>query len=136
MEHISDIDIAAGAVAGVAAQIVSTLWFTVLFGEPWAREYGVGSRQQHTSEIPGYTYGVQLVCTVALTVSLAVLQGMAGVESVGSGLALGLFVAIGLAAANMVPGQAFLKRWRVAGIATGAQAAMILVISAILAGWR
>lgn len=135
MEHISDINPLALVVGVVAAQIVSTLWFTVLFGEPWAREYGAASRQQHTAEIPGSTYGVQLLCTVALALSLAVLQRMIGVASVGGGLGLGLLVAVGLSGANILPGQAFLKRWRVAALTAGCQGTMILVISAILAAW-
>lgn len=135
MDYLMDINPWAVVAGIVAAQIVSTLWFTVLFGEPWAQEYGAESRQQHTSEIPGYVYGVQLLCTVVLAVSLAVLQRMAGVDSIGGGLGVGLFVAIGFSTANMLPGQAFLKRWRAAALTAGAQASMILVISVIIAAW-
>ena len=135
MDHLSDINVLAVIVSIVAGQILSTLWFTVLFGEPWAKEYGADSRQQHTSEIPGYTYGVQLLCTVVLTLSLAVLHRMVGVASLTDGLGIGLFVAIGFNVTNLLPGQAFLKRWRVAAITAGNQSAMIIVISAILAAW-
>lgn len=119
-----------------AAQVVSTLWFVVLFGEPWAKEYGAEDKRQHTKEIPGYTYAVQLLCTVALVASLALLQRWLAVDSVGDALVLGLFVAIGFGLATGLPGQAFLKRWRVAWIAYGSQTAMILVASVILGVWR
>lgn len=136
MDYISDVNVLAVIVSIVAGQILSTLWFTVLFGDPWAAEYGAESRQQHTAEIPGYTYGVQLLCTVVLTLSLAVLQRMVGVDSVMGGMGLGAFVAVGFMAATLLPGQAFLKRWNTAWIAGGSQAAMIMVISMILAAWR
>ena len=133
--HLSELNAFAIIASVIAAQVVSTVWFVVLFGEPWAREYGAASKQEHTKEIPGYTYGVQLLCTVALTGSLAVLQRAAGVESLVDGLVLGAIAAVGLCIANILPGQAFLKRWRVAAITGGCQSAMILVISAILAAW-
>ena len=120
----------------VAAQLISTVWFTVLFGERWAAEYGAATRQQHTKEVPGYTYGVGLLCTVVLVLSIASLQRALSIESAGSALGFGLFVAVGLCIATGLPGQAFLKRWRVFLIAYGSQTVMILAISFILALWR
>jgi len=120
----------------IAGQIISTVWFVVLFGDPWAREYGAADKKQHTAEIPGYTYGVQVLCTVVLTLSLALFQRWIGVDSVGDAIGSALFVIVGFAVATGLPGQAFLKRWRVAGIAYGSQAAMILGISLILGLWR
>ena len=120
----------------IAGQLISTIWFVVLFGEPWAAEYGAANKQQHTKEIPGYTYGVGLLCTIVLVLSIAVLQRALSIDSVGSAIGLGLFVAIGFCAATGLPGQAFLKRWRVFWIAYGSQTVMILTVSAILAMWR
>lgn len=124
------------AVSVIAGQIISTVWFVALFGEPWAKEFGVSSKQQHTKEIPGYTYGVQLLCTVVLVLSLALLQQALGVDSIAAALQLGVLVSIGFCIATGLPGQAFLKRWRVAAIALGSQVAMILGISLILGLWR
>lgn len=123
-------------VSVVAAQVVSTVWFVVLFGEPWAKEYGAKDKKEHTKAVPPYTYAVQLACTVVLVLSLAILQQVAGVNSLGSALATGLFVIVGFSISTGLPGQAFLKRWRVAAIAYGSQAAMILVISLVLGLWR
>jgi len=36
-----------------AGQVISTVWFVVLFGDPWAREYGAADKKQHTAEVPG-----------------------------------------------------------------------------------
>lgn len=120
----------------VLGQVISTIWFVVLFGEPWAKEYGVASKQAHTQEIPGYTYGVGLLCTVVLVLSIAALQQMLVIESVRGALGVGLWVAIGLCVATGLPGQAFLKRWRAFLIAYGCQCAMILAISIMLVMWR
>ena len=115
----SEINWLAVLVSVIAGQVISTVWFTVLFGDPWAREYGAADRKQHTKEVPGYTYGVQALCTVALVISLALLQRWLGVDSIGDALMLGGFVSVGLCIATGLPGQAFLKRWRVAGLALG-----------------
>lgn len=122
-----------GIVVGViAGQVVSTVWFVVLFGEPWAREYGASSKQQHTKEVPPYTYAVGLLCTALLVLSLALLQQALAITTLGAALRLGVLVSVGFCIATGVPGQAFLRRWRVALIANGSQTAMILVISTIL----
>ncbi|MEM9458157.1 MAG: DUF1761 domain-containing protein [Myxococcota bacterium] len=126
---LSWVAIAVGIIAG---QVVSTIWFVVLFGEPWAREYGAKSKKQHTQEVPPYTYGVGLVCTAALVVSIALLQHALRIQTVGAAIQLAIFLSVGLCVATGVPGQAFLRRWRVALIACGSQVAMILVISTVL----
>ena len=133
---MADLNWLAVLAAVIAAQVVSTLWFVVLFGEPWAREFGVASSQEHAQQIPGFTYAVQLLCTVVLVVSLALLMEWLAIDSLAGALGLGLFVAIGFCVANGVPGQAFLKRWRVAAISMGCQSVMILVISLLLGAWR
>lgn len=120
----------------VAAQVVSTLWFTVIFGDVWAREYGAPDRRQHTKEVPGYTYAVQAACTLLMVVSLALLQAWLDVDSLGGALAVGGFVSLGFCVATGVPGQAFLKRWRVAALAVGSQVLMIMTASVILGVWR
>ena len=123
------IGIAAGVIAG---QIVSTIWFVVLFGDPWAREYGAKNKKEHAKDVPGYVYGVGLVCTLALVLAIALLQKALAVTSIGAAIKLGVFLSVGLCIATGLPGQAFLRRWKVAALASGSQVAMILVISVVL----
>ena len=132
----SELNWVAIIVSIVAGQIVSTIWFVALFGEPWAKEYGADSKQQHTKEIPPYTYAVGLVCTTLLVLSIALLQQWLAIDSLGSAVTLGLFIAIGLSAATSLPGYAFLKRWSAFFLALGSQFVMIIVISIILASWK
>lgn len=122
--------------AVVTGQIVSTVWFVVLFGDGWAREYGAATKAEHTRQIPPYTYAVGLACTIVLTMGLAWLQARLDIGSVGDALALGALVAVVFAVAAVLPGYAFLQRWRAFGYAQGCQAAMILVISVVLGLFR
>ena len=121
--------------AVVVGQILSTVWFVALFGEAWAQQYGVASAAEHTAQIPPYTYAVGLLCTTLLTLGIAMLQRMVGVSSVADGLKLGLFIAVLLSLATLLPGQMFLGRFTVFLIAGGSQLVMILGISAVLAAF-
>ncbi len=64
--------------------------------------------------------------------TLALLQGALAVTSVGAALTLAALVSVGLCIATGVPGQAFLRRWKVAQLAFGSQTAMIFAISLVL----
>lgn len=119
----------------VAGQVLLTIWFVVLFADPWAKAYGAKDKAQHMAEIPPYTYGIGAACVLLVSLGLAMLQSALGVTSLGDGLALGLFVAIFFALGTMVPGYAFLKRWPAFIITFGSQAVLILLLSAILVLW-
>lgn len=120
----------------IAGQVISTVWFVPLFGNAWAREYGVKSRVEHTAQVPSFTYGVQIACTAVQMVALALLTGWLGVDTIGGAITLGLFVAVAFCIANGLPGQAFLRRWRVAVLTLGCQSTMIVAGTLILALWR
>lgn len=120
----------------IAGQFILTIWFAVVFADPWARAYGATDKTQHMKEIPGYTYGVGLVCMIALTIGLALFQQGLGVTSLGAGLGVGLLVALCFTLAAALPGYAFLRKWDAAVLAIGSQFVVILVVSAILAVWR
>ncbi|MEM9326085.1 MAG: DUF1761 domain-containing protein [Bacteroidota bacterium] len=120
----------------VFGQAFLSVWFIVLFGTPWAKEYGVQDKRQHTKEIPGYTYGVQALCTFLLVMGLAIMQPVIGIDSLQSGISFGLFVAVFFSAATALPGYIFLKRMNAFAMAMGSQAILIVVASAILAIWK
>lgn len=120
----------------VVGQVFLTVWFLVLFGEPWARAYGVADKQQHAKEIPGYTYGIGLVCVIGLTLGLATLQRSLGINSLAAGIQFGIFIAAFFCIATALPGYAFLRRWSAASMAIGSQATLIVILSLILALWQ
>lgn len=120
----------------IVGQIFLTVWFLVLFGDPWARAYGVADKAAHAKEIPGYTYGIGLACMILLVLGLSAVQRGLGVAGFGAGLGFGLAVAVHFAIATALPGYAFLKRWSAGILAIGSQTALIILLSVILAVWQ
>ncbi|MEL7104056.1 MAG: DUF1761 domain-containing protein [Pseudomonadota bacterium] len=119
-------------VAVVAGQVLLTLWFTVLFGDPWAKAYGAESRAAHTKDVPGSAYGVGFACMVALVLATAFLHQAAGVTDLAGGLTFGLIGAVGYGLATVLPGYGFLLKSAAGRIAAGSQASAILLVSLIL----
>lgn len=122
----------------VAGQVVLTLWFVVLFGEPWAKAYGGEgmTKAQHTKEVPGYTYAIGAACVFLLSVGVSVLHTTLGVADLGSALKLALFLAVAFFVAMAMPAYAFLRRWSAFFIGAGSQIVLICVVSTILALWK
>ncbi len=123
-------------VSVIVGQVFLTVWFAVIFADPWAKAYGAADKAEHTKQIPGYTYGVGLACMILLTIGLALLQQGLGVTTFGAGLGSGLMVAICFGVATALPGYAFLKKWDAALLAIGSQVVLILILSVILAVWQ
>lgn len=134
--EFGDLNWLAILVSVVVGQVVLTVWFAVLFADPWARAYGAADKAEHTKAIPPYTYGIGLVCMLLLTLGLALFQKNIGVESFGAGLSSGIFVALFFALATALPGYAFLKKLDAAAIAIGSQSVVIVIVSCILAVWQ
>lgn len=120
----------------VAGQVFLTVYFTAVFGKPWAAAYGPGKTpKEHTAEVPKYTYAIGAACTFALTLVVALLQGAIGVTSIGDAIKLGAVLSTGLVLASMAPGYAFLRRWSAFWLAAGSQVALTIMVSIILAAW-
>ena len=122
----------------VVGQILLTIWFVPLFGDAWAKAYGGEgmTRQQHTAEVPPYTYAIGAGCVFLLSVGVALLQSALGVEDVGGALQLALFLSVMVFGAMAMPAYAFLKRWNAFWLGAGSQLVVILTVSTILALWR
>ncbi|MFT5679399.1 MAG: hypothetical protein ACI8RZ_000303 [Myxococcota bacterium] len=134
LEHVNWLAILACVVAG---QILLTVWFVVVFADPWAKAYGGEgmTRAEHTKAVPGYTYAIGAVCVFVLSLGLSLLQGALGVEGVGEALQLAGFLSVVIFVAMAMPAYAFLRRWRAFAIGAGSQLALIVVVSSILALW-
>lgn len=133
--HLSSINWYAVIVCIIFGQVFLSVWFIVLFGKPWAKEYGVADPKQHTKEIPAYTYAIQALCTALLIIGIANLQIGLSVQSLDAGLKLGLWIAFFYSLTTALPGYIFLRRWTAFLLAMGSQTILIVVVSAILAAW-
>lgn len=134
--HFGSINWLAILACVVVGQIFLTLWFFGIFGAPWAKAYGVADKQQHTKEIPGYTYAIGAICVLLLSLGLAILHQNLAITTLGPALTLGLFIAVFFSIATALPGYAFLKRWSAFILAIGSQTTLILILSVILALWQ
>ena len=119
----------------IVGQVFLTVWFTVLFGDPWAKTYGVDDKKQHAREIPGYTYALGAACVLLLSLGLATLQAQLQVGSIAEAVGWGAFVALFFSVATALPGYAFLKRWRAFALAIGSQVSLTILLSLVLALW-
>lgn len=121
----------------VLAQILLTVWFTVIFGDKWAKAYNpVKTKKQHTAEVPGYTYAIQIICTALLIIGISVMQSALGIHTLIGGLDFGIWVAVVFSIATALPGYAFLRRWNAFYLAIGSQSVLIIIVSMIIAVWK
>lgn len=121
----------------VLAQILLTVWFTVIFGDKWAKAYNpVKTKKQHTAEVPGYTYAIQIICTALLIIGISVMQSALGIRTIFGGLDFGIWVAVVFSIATALPGYAFLRRWNAFYLAIGSQSVLIIIVSMIIAVWK
>ncbi len=118
----------------VVGQVLLTVWFAVIFKEPWARAYGGPemTAKQHTKEVPGYTYAIGALCVVVLSLGLGLLRAMLGVQGVGASLGLGVFVGVAFFVPMAAPAYAFLRRGSAFALAAGSQLALVLALSLVL----
>ena len=132
MSVLDDVSPMAVGAVFIVGQIISTLWFTVIFGDQWAHEYGAPNRHVHTKAVPKSAYGIQALCTATMSFSLALLQNWLDVEETDEALKLGAFIAVAFVISNIVPGQMFLQRGRVAALTSGCQSVMVVAMSAVI----
>lgn len=131
----SDVNWIAVFAAVVAGQILLTIWFTLLFGEPWAKAYGAEDQAAHTKAVPGSVYGVGLACMVLLVIGTELLHRAAGISDIGGGLIFGVIAAFAYGIATVLPGYGFLLKADAGRLAAGSQATAILVVSLILSAF-
>lgn len=96
----------------------------------------MATRQEHTSQIPGYTYAIQAFCALLLIIGIANLQILLSVQTLSAGISLGVWIAVFYSIATAMPGYIFLRKCNAFLIAMVSQAVLIVVVSAILAVWK
>lgn len=134
----SEINIWAALVAAIASFIIGGLWYAVLFGKAWQKAYAFTEDDfKKMSAHPERTYPVMFICDVLTAFVVALLAMNIGIESVGGGIALGVVLWAGIAGAITLATQLGSGR-PVQGwvIDTGKQLASLIVIGAIVGGWR
>ena len=136
LAHIGNLNWLAVLLAVIVGQVFLTVWFAVIFADPWAKAYGAKDKAEHTAAIPPWTYGIGLICMILLVIGIGVIQRAAGISGFGGGLEAGIVLGICFALATALPGYAFLARYGAAKIAIGSQVCLIILLSVILAVWQ
>jgi len=129
-------------VAAIAYFAVGSVWFTPIgFGKPWMEGYGISMptdpeiQKKMRKEMPKYMGITLLLCFVG-TVALACLQGVIGINSLMSGVKLGIaagsFVGIAFAMSHMYTRKSF----KLTLIDSGYHVVGLTIASIILSVWH
>lgn len=125
-------------VAGVAGFMLGALWYALLFGNTWARVYGLTREQiAEMSKNPGPTYGGLFACNLLFALGTAVLINATGAVGVQGGLmAAGLVAFLILLPLTLATQIGSARSLRGFLIDWGLQACALLLAGVILGAWR
>jgi hypothetical protein len=127
-------------VAGLVAFLVGGVWYTALFGQLWIDLQGFSPDQVQEMQArmpPPLFFGGMFVCYLLLAFILALLLTGFDRPTATTGAVLGLLVWLGPAAAIAMTGH--LAGGKPIGlylIDTGCQLVYLVLIGALLGGWR
>ena len=129
-----DINIWAVLVASLAKFGIGFLWYSpYLFGALWMKDVGLS---QDKLSSPNRSMIIAAVMGFIIALTIAVVINLGNFDLLQS-LALGGLLATGLMAAQMAPQLAFEERsFRLYSIYAGQYIVEIVVIAAIIGGWR
>lgn len=136
--NIADINWWAVLAAAVASFVIGGLWYTVLFGRAWQRIYKFTEADlKQMGAHPERTFPTLFLCDLAAAVVVAVLAINLGLTGALPGVGLGIMLWAGVLGAGMLAttigsGRPF-RGWL---IDAGKHLASLVVIGAVVAGWR
>ncbi|MGH7599587.1 MAG: DUF1761 domain-containing protein [bacterium] len=135
----SKINYIAVFVAALAVFVAGFLWYSpILFGNLWLKAHGYTPEQLETMRaFAGRAYTVSFACYLVMGTVLTLLIAKTGATTAVTGLKLGALTWLGFAAtigltANMFSSQPFSLYL----IDAGYQLVYLMVMGAILGGWR
>lgn len=125
--------------AVIATFAIGALWYSpVLFGNMWVRAHGyAGERLERMKKAAPRAYGISLVAFLVLASVLAFIASQSGVGSATGGMKLGLAMWVGFAATIGLTAWVYSdKPFSTYLIDAGYQLVYLLVMGAIIGGWR
>jgi hypothetical protein len=129
-------------VAAVAAMVIGFLWYSpILFATPWMRAMGYDpndkAKMAEMQKGAGKLYLASFFATIIMAAVLYVLAQVIGITSALHGAQLGFWAWAGFIAPVQFTDAIFGKRGRLLlFINSGYQLACMLVMGAIIGGWR
>lgn len=124
--------------AGVASMVIGFIWYGPLFGKMWMKLSGITKEkiEEGKKNMP-VTYGTMFVGSLIMAYVLAHFTYFAGATTVAQGMQAGFWAWLGFVATVGLSSILFEgKPMNLYFINVGYQLANLLVMGAIIAGWR
>lgn len=138
--RLEEINWLAAVVSAAATFVLGGLWYTALFGKAWARLNGYSDEklaEMRKKRPPPVFLSIMIVCYLVLSAVVAVLVAGFDVRGAANGAGLGFLLWLGPCAAVAVTGHvASDKPWGALAIDVSFQLISLVMMGAVLAGWR
>ena len=137
---LSTVNWLAVLVAGIATFVLGGLWYGMFFKKLWQQLHGYSDekvKEMQKSKPPPVFLGTMIVSYLVMATVLSVLMGAIGIVTVVGGVTLGLLIWLGFAAAiAMTDWISSSRRLASYGLDLAYQLAFLVMMGAILGGWR
>lgn len=136
--NFGEINIWAVLVSAAATFMVGGLWYAALFAAAWAKANAFNEEElKAMAAKQGRNFGIFFVADLVMAVVISLLIINLGIDSWAGGASLGLGLWLGIAATiGGAKKAAYNKPLSVYLIDTSHELACLLVMGAILGGWR
>jgi hypothetical protein len=140
VKALADVNALAVFVGTLLAFGIGALWYSpVMFVKPWMKELGKKAKDTEVMKKDsslGQLMGASFILTLALALTIGMLFNAVEATGLTDGLALGLFVGLGLTATTAGIHYLFEQRsFKLFAINAGYNVAMCLVIGAVVGIW-
>jgi hypothetical protein len=136
---LAKLNYAAVLVAGLATFFLGGLWYTGLFGKAWIKLHGYTPEQVEAMKKkrpPAVFFGGMVVCYLIVAFVVAVLLQNMPVSTALGGVLAGTCLWLAVAAVSMTAHIASDKPLALYGIDASFQLIFLVLMGAILGGWR
>ncbi len=120
------------AIGAVLYMVLSMIWYMPrIFGTMWMEDEGLTQDDLNENESP-VIYVITFFLALISNISIALILSNIG-GGILTGLVLGLFLGLGIAAMAIAPHYMFAKKHRLA-VLQGAHAAVLITVSGVIIG--
>ncbi len=140
--RVSNVNLLAVLVAGIATMILGFVWYSpALFAKPWMREMGYDpndkAKIQEMQKSAGPTYAVAFLAGLVSAFMLGKFLSITPIDTALYGMKFGFGIWLGFVATVQLTGALFMKNsMKLFAINTGYQLVCYLVMGAIVAAWK
>ena len=124
-------------ICAIAAMMIGTVWYSVLFGKLWVKEQGISEEELKKGFNPAKTYSLTFIAHIVIAYALARLLWYVDAQSIVEGLRLAFLAWLGFTATTMLINALYSKKsMKLLLIDSGYHLTVMLVMGIILAAWK